>query len=377
MGQRSIAGGCMRIGFDARAIRYRGIGTYSRNLLRCFAGSGIEFVVFCQDQEKDAIPLVDEFTLVSANMDPLAVHERAAFRALVERSGVDLLHVPSPWAPTPLSVLLVATIHDVTPLLYPRSMQLLERFRYRRQLTHTLEQARRIITVSRISFSALCASVGVDPAKVRVIHNGVSEKFKPQTDAEVQTAVRHRYALPERFAFWVGDFRPEKNLPFLIQGWSRLRKKLPEPLPLVLAGAQTGEFRRVRNEVKRRGLEELISFPGFIRDDDLAAVYSAATVFVFPSLYEGFGLPPLEAMACGTPCVVSNSSSLPEVTGSAALLFNPTSLDSFEDCMVRVLTRPDLYDTLREDGLRQSALFPWSRAADETLQVYRSAFETS
>ncbi len=96
-------------------------------------------------------------------------------------------------------------------------------------------------------------------------------------------------------------------------------------------------------------------------------------MFVFPSLYEGFGLPPLEAMACGTPCVVSNSSSLPEVTGSAALLFNPTSLDSLEECVVRVLTEPELYETLREAGLRQSALFPWSKAAEETLEVYRSA----
>jgi glycosyltransferase involved in cell wall biosynthesis len=368
-------GGCVRIGFDARAIRYRGIGTYSRNLLHCLAGSGIEFVVFCQDQEKDAIPLADAFTLVSANMDPLASHGRGAFRALVEKSQVDLLHVPSPWAPTPLAVPLVSTIHDVTPLLYPRSLQLVPRMRYRRQLGHTLEAARRIITVSQISFSALSAYAGVDPAKVRVIHNGVSEKFRPQTDPVVHLAVRHRYGLPERFVFWVGDFRPEKNLLFLLQAWSRLQKRLPAPLALVLAGAQTGEYRKLRKEVKRRGLEGSVLFPGFIRDDDLAAVYSVATLFVFPSLYEGFGLPPLEAMACGTPCVVSNSSSLPEVTGSAALLFNPTSLDGFEDCMVRVLTQPDLYEALRQDGLRQSALFPWSKAAEETLQVYRSALD--
>jgi glycosyltransferase involved in cell wall biosynthesis len=365
----------VRIGFDARAIRYRGIGTYSRNLLRCFAGSGIEFVVFCQDQEKDAIPLSDSFTLVSANTDPLASLGRGAFRTLVEKSQVDLLHVPSPWAPTPLNVPLVSTIHDVTPLLYPRSLQPLLRMRYKRQLGRTLEESRRIITVSQISFSALSAYAGVDPAKARVIHNGVSEKFKPQTDPDVRMGVRHRYALPERFVFWVGDFRPEKNLLFLVQGWSRLQQRLPEPQALVLAGAQTGEFRKLKREVKRRGLEGSVLFPGFIRDDDLPAVYSAATAFVFPSLYEGFGLPPLEAMACGTPCVVSNSSSLPEVTGSAALLFNPTSLDSFEGCMVQLLTQPDLYEALRQNGLRQSALFPWAKAAEETLQVYRSISE--
>jgi glycosyltransferase involved in cell wall biosynthesis len=365
----------VRIGFDARAISYRGIGTYSRNLLRHFADSGVEVVVFCQDQVKDTMPAVDSFTLVSANMDPLSMRSRGGFRTLVEKSKVDLLHVPSPWAPTPLDTPLVATVHDVTPLLYPRSLPLLLRLRYKRQLTHTLGEAKRVITVSQISLSALTAYAGVNPGQVRVIHNGVSERFRPDVSVEEQAAARRYYSLPERFAFWVGDFRPEKNLSFLIHAWSRLLHRIPDPPALVLAGAQRGEYRKLRKEVEKRGIEGKVVFPGFIRDDDLAAVYSAATLFVFPSLYEGFGLPPLEAMACGTPCVVSNSSSLPEVTGSAALLFNPTSLDSLQDCVLRVLMEHDLYEALRQDGLRQSALFPWSRAAEETLRVYRSVLE--
>lgn len=361
----------MKVGFDARAIRYRGIGTYSRNLLLNFASSGIEFVVFCQDEHKEVIPAADSFTLISANNDPLARSSKAPFRNLVERSGVDLLHVPSPWVPTPSPVPLVATIHDVTPLLYPKSLGLSLRFRYKRQLADTLEDARRIITVSQISQSALTAYARVDPAKVQVIHNGVSEQFYPRTDATLLATVRHRYSLPERFAFWVGDFRPEKNLRFLIEGWSRLKSRMKDIPVLVLAGAQSGEFGAMRKEVAKLGLEGTVLFPGFITDEDLPAVYSAATLFVFPSLYEGFGFPPLEAMACGTPCVVSNSSSLPEVTGPAALLFNPESLDNLEDCVIRLLTDSELYDHLREEGLRQSALFPWSKAAEETLEVYR------
>ena len=163
---------------------------------------------------------------------------------------------------------------------------------------------------------------------MRVIHNGVSERFRPGVTPEEQAAARAPLLSPGAVRFWVGDFRPEKNLSFLIHAWSRLRHHMADPPVLVLAGAQRGEYRKLRKEVEKRGLEDKVLFPGFIRDDDLPAVYSAATLFVFPSLYEGFGLPPLEAMACGTPCVVSNSSSLPEVTGSAALLFNPTSLDS-------------------------------------------------
>jgi glycosyltransferase involved in cell wall biosynthesis len=365
----------VRIGFDARAISYRGIGTYSHNLLRHYADSGIEVVVFCQDQEKETIPAVDSFTLVSANMDPLSMQAKPSFRSLVQKSKVDLLHVPSSWTPAPLDTPLVATVHDVTPLLYPRSLPLGLRFRYKRQLNDTLGHAKRIITVSQVSLSCLSAYAGVSPTKVRVIHNGVSEQFHPDVTAEEQAAARHHYSLPEKFAFWVGDFRPEKNLSFLIHAWSRLEHHLPDPPTLVLAGAQRGEYRKLRKEVEKRGLEDKVLFPGFIRDDDLPAVYSAATLFVFPSLYEGFGLPPLEAMACGTPCVVSHSSSLPEVTGSAALLFNPTSLDSLEECVTRLLTDQELYESLRRDGLRQSAQFPWSKAAEETLDVYHSVLE--
>jgi glycosyltransferase involved in cell wall biosynthesis len=365
----------VRIGFDARAIRYHGIGTYSQNLLLRFAETGIEFVVFCQDDEKAIMPSVDSIKLISANMDPLQPRGRKAFRTLVEESDVELVHVPSPWAPTPLPVPLVTTIHDVTPLLYPSSLDPLMRLQYQRQLPRTVEEASCIVTVSCITSSALSAYTGVNPAKVRVIHNGVSEEFRPQTDPAQLAAVRHRYSLPECFAFWVGDFRPEKNLHFLIHAWQRVQRHLPQPLPLVMAGAQTGWFKKVKNEVERLGMSRQVLFPGFIRADDLATVYSAATLFIFPSLYEGFGLPPLEAMACGTPCVVSNSSSLPEVTGSAALLFNPTSLDSCEECVSRLLNDPELYADLRTRGLRQSALFSWDRAARETLEVYRDVLD--
>jgi glycosyltransferase involved in cell wall biosynthesis len=367
----------MRIGFDARAVPLRGgIGTYSRNILQEFADAGIETVVFCEDQAKNTMPLADSFTLVSANMDPSAPAGQKAFRALVRDSKVDLLHVPSPFAPTPCPVPLVSTIHDIAPFLYPHTLSTRMRLRYKRQFRRTVAEARRIITVSQITYSALGVYAGVDQTKASVIHNGVSERFVPQTDARALLAVRNRHSLPERYVFWVGDFRPEKNLSFLIQAWARLRDRLPDLPTLVLAGEKRGDYGKIKEEVRKQDLEGNVRFSGFIPDDDLPAVYSAATVFVFPSLYEGFGLPPLEAMACGTPCVVSNSSSLPEVTGSAALLFNPTSMDGFADCMVKVLTQPELSDSLRQAGLRQAALFSWKRAAEETLQVYREALES-
>jgi glycosyltransferase involved in cell wall biosynthesis len=361
----------VRIGFDARSIDRSGVGTYTRNLLRHLAHAEAEVVVFCMDHKKDLVPESEHFTLVSANMPPWA-GPGAAFASLVRDVGVDLIHVPSHLAPFRLDVPLVATIHDVIPLFYPRSVRNpLARMVYRRRLQHTVREARYIITVSQISCSALSGYAGVDPEKVRVIRNGVSEQFRPVTDTDRLDAVRHSYSLPERFALWVGEFRPHKNLEFLLAAWNSIVVEAGEPLPLVLAGAQEEGFEKIKRESERRGLAGLVRFPGFIRETDIAAVYSAATVFVFPSLYEGFGLPPLEAMACGTPCVVSNSSSLPEVTGRAAMMFNPTSVEQFRECVVRVLKDQELRDKLCAEGLRQSALFSWERATQETLEVYR------
>jgi glycosyltransferase involved in cell wall biosynthesis len=363
----------VRIGFDARSIDWSGVGTYTRNLLGHLAqaGADADIVVFCSDHKKDLVPESERFTLVSANMSPWA-DRGSSFSSLVRDEGVDLLHVPSHLAPSHLDVPLVATIHDVIPLFYPRSVRNpLERVVYKRRLQRTVREARCIITVSQISCSALSGYAGVDPAKVRVIRNGVSEQFRPVIDRERLDAVRHSYDLPERFALWVGEFRPHKNLEFLLSAWHGVVVEAGEPLPLVLAGAQEGYFQKVKREAERRGLTGLVRFPGFLKEADIAAVYSAATVFIFPSLYEGFGLPPLEAMACGTPCVVSNSSSLPEVTGRAAMMFNPTSVEQLVECVARVLKDQGLREKLRAEGLRQSALFSWERAAEETLEVYK------
>ena len=136
--------------------------------------------------------------------------------------------------------------------------------RYKRQFRRSVEESSRVITVSQILFSALGVYAGVDQTKVRVIHNGVSERFGPQTDAEVLLAVRHRHSLPERFAFWAGDFRPEKNLIFLIQAWSRLHRRLADLPPLVLAGEKRADYHKVLKEVAKRGLEGQVLFPGFI-----------------------------------------------------------------------------------------------------------------
>ncbi len=362
----------MRIGFDARTLDWAGVGTYSRNLLQEYGRMALELVVFCQDQMQDLIPASGNLRLVGTDIPARSTSGGHEFSTLVAKHAVDLLHVPCHLTPHEPPVPLVCTIHDVIPLIYPRSVRSpFARSRYRSRLLQALRDATRVITVSQISLSTLSVYAGVDLARVRVIHNGVSQQFRPIRDQETLARVRNTYALPEWFAFWIGEFRPHKNLIFLLDAWQDIQRRLPRPLSLVLAGPQEDAYRTVKAAAVKRGLRPLVHFPGYVRSQDLPAVYSSAALFVFPSLYEGFGLPPLEAMACGTPCVVSNSSALPEVTGRAALLFNPTSAEQMADAIVRVTTQQEVADSLREEGFRQSALFNWRTAAEETLEVYR------
>ncbi len=363
----------MRVGFDARAIDTSGIGRYTRDLLLGLAELDVDLVIFCQDGNKELVPEGRRFNLVSSNAEPGSWLAGSAFARTVKSSAVDLLHIPGHLTVVPEDVPTVVTIHDVIPLIYPRSIRSpVGRIRYRRLLEQALTRARLVITVSRISQSCLSAYAAIDPSKVRVIYNGISEHFYPVEDTETLADVRRSYGLPEVFALWLGGFRPEKNLEFLVQAWVRVLEQHPE-LQLVLAGAQTDEYLKIRREVGRRGLEQSVHFPGFIRESDLAALYSAAKLFVFPSLYEGFGMPPVEAMACGTPSVVSNSSSLPEVTGHAAMMFNPTEHEQLVWCVDRLLRDDDLYETLRREGLKQAEGFSWGKAARETLRVYQQA----
>lgn len=367
----------MRIGFDARALDRAGVVTYARSLLAEYARLGLEVVVFCEDRVRDLIPSSEHFQLVAAPQDPKTRSGQLRFLQLVLDCGVDLVHVPSHLAPGGLPVPMVCTIHDVIPLIYPRSIwNPFARAKYRSRLLQAVRQATYVITVSQITSSTLSVYAGVDLAKVRVVHNGVGEEFRPVEDVEIRARVRRTYALPERFALWVGEFRRHKNLAFLIDAWQHLQARLDQPLALVLAGPQDGTFGDIKALAVKKGLQDLVFFPGYIRGQDLPVVYSMASVFVFPSLYEGFGLPPLEAMACGTPCVVSNSSALPEVTGGAALVFNPTVREQLIDAVARVLTNPEVAATLRKEGFRQAALFSWQKAAQQTLEVYEGALSS-
>lgn len=361
----------MRIGFDARMIAWKGVGTYSRNLLRQFAQApGLEMVCFCNQETADMLPEADNITLVMLNEDVFSSRSLGKIGQAVKKAGVDLFHSPYIVAPSGLDCPLLVTAHDIIPLLFPKSIDSIRlRRTYKSLLADAIGKADHIVTVSTVSLSYLLAHFNLPLAKVSVILDGVGPEFHPRDESEVD-AVCEKYGIGRPNILWLGEYLAHKNVTVLVKAFSALSTRIRSHYTLVLAGEKAGDWRQVKKEAERAGVGKLVRFTGFIDGEDLPALYSAGDLFVFPSLYEGFGLPPLEAMACGTPLVCSNSSSLPEVVGDGGLLVAPRSA-SLAAAITEVLTNDSLRERLKRRGLKRAAMFSWETAAANTLDLYR------
>jgi alpha-1,3-rhamnosyl/mannosyltransferase len=256
-----------------------------------------------------------------------------------------------PGAPT------VLTCYDVIPLVFPNYFSALQRILYRSTNRLALRAARRVLVISEATRRDLQKYFGVAPAKMVVTPLAADPAFAPAS-AEQVAAVRAKFSLPAEYVLYLGSNKPHKNLATLLRAVEKITT------PLVVAGAYDVRYPIAPHNGKTILLRD-------VSEADLPALYSGATVFVFPSLYEGFGLPPLEAMACGAPVICSNTSSLPEVVGDAALLVNPHAANEIADAIERVLTNPALRDELRAKGLAHAQKFSWERTARETLAIYK------
>lgn len=271
------------------------------------------------------------------------------------------------WSPCNTGPLLVAnqvvTIHDCAFVDHAESCSPAFSRWYRWLIPRLARRVRRIITVSNYSQQRLAEFTGVKPDKIEVIYNGVDPRFKP-VDANTIEGLRRRLGLPPRYVLAVGSLAPRKNLLRLFEAWRQLR--LPgDDVKLVVAGTTTHTLR----QAGWSDLPESVQLLGYVPDEDLPALYCGAQLFVFPSLYEGFGLPILEAMGCGVPVVCSRTTSLPEVAGDAALLFDPNDPEAIGEAICKVLADPGLQVTLSSGGRTRAAEFTWDRSAKQTWQV--------
>lgn len=257
----------------------------------------------------------------------------------------------------------VLTIHDAATLDHPEWFRPAFAKWYRFLLRQLTPSVRRVITVSEFSKKRLCKRTRVKDRKVVVCHNGIGAQFRP-TSMSQQSKVALEYQLPERFVLSVGSLEPRKNLQNLFAAWAKLRKLVPD-VELVIAGG----VGKVFSSASVPSAPPKVQFLGYVRDEDLPSLYGAAELFVFPSLYEGFGFPPLEAMACGCPVVVSNTTSLPEVCGNAASYFDPSDCEDIAQTILEALLDDELKQKHRKDGLRHITRFTWRRSAEELMNI--------
>lgn len=364
-----------RIAIDARKLHDFGIGTYIRNLVTELATLDRDdaFVLFTRpDDARSAAAAGANFTARVETCRPYSIGEQWRIPRAVAQVRADLLHEPHYVLPLLTRCRTVVTIHDCIHLRFPQYLPGRAAALYAHAMIRlAARKANRILTVSEASKRDILHFTGVSEDKVVVIYNGIDTRFAAAPDDEAIDRVRQRFQLTHPFVLYVGNIKPHKNVERLIAAFAAMREDGPPDLKLVVVGDETSRHPGLRQAVHRHRLDKHVRFFGFQPAATLVVFYRLARTFVFPSLYEGFGLPPLEAMANGAPVVTSNVSSLPEVTGDAAIHVDPYDVASIADGLRRAVTDEVLRADLIARGQAHAQQFSWARAAAATLQVYR------
>jgi glycosyltransferase involved in cell wall biosynthesis len=353
--------------------RSAGVHRYIYHLLRHLgqANDGLRYTVLLGE---GVLPSDVALTALRSRWPTSRAAVRVLWEQLVQpwalrRIQADLVHGPVFVGPLLSSCPVVVTIHDLSFIRFPELFRPVNRF-YLTALTRlSARRARRLIAVSAHAARESAQLLGVPPERIDVVYHGVDPAFHPLPAGEV-LSFRERRGLPERFVFFVGTLEPRKNLVRLVEAFARVRDG---GTGLVLVGGRGWSYDELFARVEALGLGDEIVFAGYVMNDELPLWYNAATVVAYPSVYEGFGLPVLEAQACGTPVLTSNTSSLPEAAGDAALMVDPYDVEAIAAGLSQVLTDESLRHQLRERGLVHAGRFSWPRAARETACVYRRA----
>ena len=370
----------MRIAIDARKLRDYGIGTYVRNLLRHLAriDQATEYVVLCHETDRETVgELGENFRAVPEGAPGYSLREQVTVPRDLRRERADLFHAPHYVLPTLTPCRSVVTIHDCIHLRFPQYLHRLGYTYARASLWMAAHRSNRIVTVSEASKRDILSYFNVPPGKIDVIYNGIDERFSTPPPEEDVARVRERYQLNDPFILYAGNVKPHKNIERTIEAFHLLRRNSEfEQVKLLIIGDEIAKYAALRHAVHRHKLHKYVRFFGFVPDRTLAILYRLSAVFVFPSLYEGFGLPPLEAMASGTPVITSNVSSLPEVVGDAALLVDPLQPEAIAEAMRRVLTDPALRRDMAARGLERARHFSWDRSIRRVREIYGEVPQT-
>ena len=361
----------MRIAIDARMIKpgaMHGIARYVYHLLECFGKLGSDhtfFMLVNPDNPLRKINWPENMQLVPVKAGWISFREQWEIPLQLKALKTDLFHAPSFVAPLACPGRLLMTIHDLNHLVLPQFYTPLHLFYYQTFVKSCIERSRYILTVSNFSKAEIVRNLSIEPDKVFVTYNGVSGDYQPVIDKDKVRYIRDIYELPEEFIFCLSNNKPHKNVHQLVRAWCFSDIKLP----LVLASVCDPAIIRLAESF---GKKHLLYLAKFIAEEHLPTVYSMTRVFVYPSTYEGFGLPPLEALSCGVPVVVARSASLPEVVGEQAVFMDPYDYQNIAGALYQALEASNHQD---QSGLKQERIcyarrFSWDDMAKKTLAVY-------
>ncbi len=378
----------MRIGFDIRPFlkEETGVGVYFRNLLSSLSriDHSNDYFLFSSSL-KDRLP--------QNKIPPFTKGTFRDFRFPVKtvnffwykfgwprietffRTSLDLTHSPTPLV-TPTGGKKIVTVHDLFFMDFPQMTRGETKRDFVNRIHSSLFQADGVIAVSQFTKNQLIERFALPEVKVKVIYHGLDQKFRTEILPEEAERMRRRFSLPPAFILFVGAIEPRKNLLNLAEALQIIHDK-EERIPLMIVGQKGLDYKRLQRKIKALGLESWVKMVGYLPDDDVQAFYRSASVFVFPSLCEGFGLPLIEAMASGLPVVASGTSAIPEVAKDAALYFRPEEPEDMAEKIMRALRDEDLRKKLREEGKKRSSEFQWRTTASETLNFYTEITERS
>jgi glycosyltransferase involved in cell wall biosynthesis len=372
----------VKVAIDIRRMTEFGVGTYIRNVVRTLSRldqDSTYFLVGSPAKMAECGPLPGNFQAVELTAADNTLKGCMEFRAIMRRLGCNVAHIPHMfWMPRGLPCPYVLTVHDLLEHMYgSRNFSTLRRSMHFYLTRRVLRGAARVMAVSQFTKSEIEKLLGAEDARIEVVYNAIDERFLHghASDADRQL-IAERYQVNYPFLLYAGAIRPHKNVVRIIEAFSALKNELAKErryadLKLIIIGDDLSSHPRLRRTVVSGGVQNDVRFLGFVPIEVLRIFYDVAKIFVFPSLYEGFGLPPLEAMAHGTPVVTSNTSSLPEVVGNAALMVNPENVFEIQRALQQALLDSEVRTRMKKLGYEQAQRFSWESSVARILEIYR------
>lgn len=384
----------MKVGIDARFLTHPqkgGFKTYTENLISALAceDESNQYVLYLDrlPDQSTRIPRQSNFSykvLKQAPVIGMPWREQVKLSLQITRDRIDLLHSPCLTAPLFSACPLVVTIHDMiwfSPKKYSHNNSLSLQWKMMEWYNllvarYTSRRASAIITVSHSSKESIIEHLDIDPGLVYVTHEAVNSSFQPVKDEKRVQALRLKFKLPSKFILAIGSADPRKNIETLVRAYALLPQKLMMEYRLVIVWTAPVLAPAISKRIQSLGVSNAVQFLNQVSNEDLVLLYNEASLFVFPSLYEGFGLPVLEAMACGAPVIATNTSSIPEIAGDAALLFDAKDVRKMAEAMAHVLSSSDVQSDMVQKGFKRNTVFSWQKCARETLSVYKKVLES-